>query len=170
MSPADAPAADDAARAKPAAKPRTPRRRAREAAVQALYAWLLNPADASDVKREARLEADFLKLDAELFDRIVDGVIAHADTLRAGFAGFVDRPVDELSPVEHAVLLVASEELRHHPQTPYKVVINEAIDLAKLFGGTDGHKYVNGVLDRVAAEARPAETAARRGGGGGRTG
>lgn len=160
MSPAE-PTAPDAA-PKPAGKPRTPRRRARETAVQALYAWLLNPGTAADVKREARLEIDFLKLDAALFDTLVDGVVTHADTLHATLQPALDRPAADLSPVEHAILLVAAEELVHHPQTPYKVVINEAIDLAKVFGGTDGHKYVNGVLDRIAAGVRPQEVAARR--------
>ncbi|MCU0869171.1 MAG: transcription antitermination factor NusB [Burkholderiales bacterium] len=163
MNPAE-PARTDTptAAGRPATKPRTPRRRARESAVQVLYAWLLNPEPAGDVKRQARLDADFPKLDAGLFDALVDGVVAHADALRAALQPTLDRPAADLSPVEHAILLVAAEELLHHPQTPYRVVINEAVDLAKVFGGTDGHKYVNGVLDRVAAQARPQEVAARR--------
>jgi N utilization substance protein B len=77
--------------------------------------------------------------------------------LRNSITPYLDRPVKELSPVEHALLLLATCELRDHPETPYKVVINEAIELAKSFGGTDGHKYVNGVLDKLAAELRSAE-------------
>jgi N utilization substance protein B len=140
-----------------AAKPKSARRRSRELALQMLYGWLVNPADADSVKREGRLDPEFRKLDAALFDRIVDGVIADAEPLRARLAAHLDRPTAELSPVEHAILLIGAQELSAHPETPYKVIINEAIDLAKSFGGTDGHKYVNGVLDRLAAELRPKE-------------
>jgi N utilization substance protein B len=140
-----------------AAKPKSARRRSRELALQMLYGWLVNPADAQSVKREARLDEEFGKLDAALFDRIVNGVVADAAALRTRLAKHLDRPVAELSPVEHAILLIGAQELSAHPETPYKVIINEAIDLAKVFGGTDGHKYVNGVLDRLAAELRPQE-------------
>ena len=84
-----------------------------------------------------------------------------ADSLREHFAALLDRPVPDLSPVEHAALLVGSFELLHHPEIPYRVVINEAVELAKTFGGTDGFRYVNGVLDKVAARLRPAEVTAR---------
>jgi N utilization substance protein B len=147
----------EAVRPESPAKPKSARRRSRELALQMLYGWLVNPADADSVKREARTDPDFRKLDAELFDRIVDGVIAGAEALRARLASHLDRPPAELSPVEHAILLIGAQELSAHPETPYKVIINEAIDLAKSFGGTDGHKYVNGVLDRLAAELRPGE-------------
>jgi N utilization substance protein B len=139
------------------AKPKSARRRSREFALQMLYGWLVNPGDAERLKSEARLEDDFRKADAALFDRIVTGVVAYAEALRARLATHLDRPVAELSPVEHAILLIGAQELSAHPETPYKVVINEAIDLAKSFGGTDGHKYVNGVLDRLAAELRQLE-------------
>jgi N utilization substance protein B len=84
-------------------------------------------------------------------------VISSADSLRAEFAPFIDRPVAELSPIEHALLLIGSYELKHRPDVPYRVVINEAVELAKSFGGTDGFRYVNGVLDKVAARLRPGE-------------
>lgn len=147
----------EAARTASAAKPKSARRRARELALQMLYGWLVNPVDAESLKREARLDEEFRKLDAGLFDRIVDGVVGDAVSLRARLANHLDRPVAELSPVEHAILLIGAQELSAHAETPYKVIINEAIDLAKSFGGTDGHKYVNGVLDRLAAELRPQE-------------
>lgn len=147
----------DAARTASPAKPKSARRRSRELALQMLYGWLVNPTDAESLQREARLEEDFRKADAALFDRIVAGVVADAQALRARLAVHLDRPVVELSPVEHAILLIGAQELSAHPETPYKVIINEAIDLAKVFGGTDGHKYVNGVLDRLAAELRPQE-------------
>jgi len=147
----------EAARPESAGKPKSARRRSRELALQLLYGWLVNPTDADSVKREARADPDFRKLDAELFDRIVEGVVADAQALRGRLAAHLDRPPAELSPVEHAILLIGARELAAHPETPYKVIINEAIDLAKSFGGTDGHKYVNGVLDRLAAELRPQE-------------
>ncbi|MCW5626731.1 MAG: transcription antitermination factor NusB [Burkholderiales bacterium] len=142
---------------KPRSKPTSPRRRSRELAVQMLYGWLLSGADAEDLKRDARLDENFRRIDADLFDRLVDGVTGDAEALRARLQPYLDRTIRELSPVEHAILLLGALELAAHPETPYRVVINEAIDLAKTFGGTDGHKYVNGVLDRLAAELRPNE-------------
>lgn len=133
------------------------RRRARELALQALYGWLVNPRAAGDMAAEARLAEGFGDADAELFDRLLADVIAHVDALRASLAPLLDRAVTALSPVEHAVLLLGAAELAHHPETPYRVVINEAVELAKTFGGTDGHKYVNGVLDRLAPQLRPHE-------------
>jgi N utilization substance protein B len=141
----------------PTTKPKSARRRSRELALQLLYGWLLNPTDAASLKRAARQDANFARVDARLFDSVVDDVVAHAEELRARVAPHLDRAVGALSPVEHVILLIAGSELAFHPDTPYRVVINEAVELAKTFGGTDGHKYVNGVLDRLAAELRPAE-------------
>lgn len=142
-----------------ARKPRSPsaRRLAREHAVQALYAWLLNPCDPLEIKRDARLNEDFPRVDAKLFDRLVDGVTAQAETLRGRIGPLLDRRVEDLSPVEHTILLIGALELTAHVETPYRVVINEAVELAKTFGGTDGHRYINGVLDRLALEVRPDE-------------
>ena len=138
------------------------RRRAREYALQALYQWLINQSDAGTLLAQLREQKEFARADQALAERLLRGVIADADGLRARLAPFLDRPVKELSPVEHALLLLAASELRDHPETPYKVVINEAVELAKSFGGTDGHKYVNGVLDKLATELRPEEIRARR--------
>jgi N utilization substance protein B len=102
-------------------------------------------------------QKDFAKADQALVETLLRGVTGDADALRNRITPYLDRPIKELSPVEHALLLLATCELRDHLQTPYKVVINEAIELAKSFGGTDGHKYVNGVLDKLAAELRPGE-------------
>jgi N utilization substance protein B len=145
----------------PKPRPANPRRLARERAVQAVYTWLLNPASATEIKRDARIEEGFTKLDARLFDRLIDGVTGDVDGLRALLTPLLDRPVVELSPVEHAILLLGALELSAHIDTPYRVVINEAIDLAKTFGGTDGHRYINGVLDRLAAQVRPDEAVRR---------
>ena len=137
------------------------RRRAREIALQALYQWLVNECSADVLLAQFKEQKDFAKADQALVETLLRGVTGDADALRNSITPYLDRPVKELSPVEHALLLLAACELRDHPETPYKVVINEAIELAKSFGGTDGHKYVNGVLDKLAAELRPAEFRAR---------
>jgi N utilization substance protein B len=138
------------------------RRRAREFALQALYQWLVNECSADVLLAQFKEQKDFAKADQALVETLLRGVTGDADALRNSITPYLDRPVKELSPVEHALLLLAACELRDHPETPYKVVINEAIELAKSFGGTDGHKYVNGVLDKLAAELRPDEVRARR--------
>jgi len=133
------------------------RRRAREFALQALYQWLVNECSADVLLAQFKEQKDFAKADQALVETLLRGVTGDAERLRSCITPYLDRPVKELSPVEHALLLLAACELRDHPETPYKVVINEAIELAKSFGGTDGHKYVNGVLDKLAAELRSAE-------------
>lgn len=145
------------------ARPVTPRNRARRLAVQTLYGWLLNPRDAAALKAEARQDEEFPKADAALLDRLLDGVTAEADSLRARLSPYLDRSVDSLSPVEHVILLMGAHELVTHVETPYRVIISEAIELAKRFGGTDGHKYVNGVLDKLAGDVRADEKARRPG-------
>jgi len=137
------------------------RRRAREFALQALYQWLVNECSADVLLAQFKEQKDFAKADQALVETLLRGVTGDAEGLRNCITPYLDRPVKELSPVEHALLLLAGCELRDHPETPYKVVINEAIELAKSFGGTDGHKYVNGVLDKLAAELRPDEVKAR---------
>ena len=137
------------------------RRRAREFALQAIYQWLVNESSAETLLGQLKEQKDFSKADQPLAEALLRGVIDNADVLRQLVTPFLDRKIKELSPVEHALLLLSVFELRDHAQTPYKVVINEAIELAKSIGGTDGHKYVNGVLDKLAAELRPAEVNAR---------
>ena len=147
--------------AEPRPRPKNARRISRELAVQTLYAWLINPREAMEIKRDARLDERFPKADAALYDRIVDGVLSHSEGLRQSLAPLLDRKVESLSPVEHAILLMGALEMSAHVETPYRVIINEAVELAKTFGGTDGHKYINGVLDRLAAEVRPDEARRR---------
>ena len=141
-------------------KNRSPRHRAREFALQGLYQWLLNDADASAVAGNIRAAHGFDKADAEHFSVLLTGTIRDANALRADIAPLIDRPVAELSPIEHAVLLLGAYELKNHIEIPYRVVINEAVELTKSFGGIDGHKYVNGVLDKLAAKMRETEVAA----------
>jgi N utilization substance protein B len=151
----------------PSPKPRrapakSARRRAREFALQGLYEWLISGSDAGVIDAHVREQDGFAKCDTAHFDALLHGCIREAADLDAVLARHVDRKTSELSPVEHAVLMIGSYELRHCIDVPYKVAINEAVELAKSFGGTDGHKYVNGVLDKAAADLRPAEVEAAR--------
>lgn len=148
--------------ARPTSTQRSARRRSRELALQGLYQWLLSGEDAGVIEAHLREEEDFHKADAAHFDALLHGCIADARELDAVLARHVDRRTEDLSPVEHAALMVGAYELRHCIDIPYRVVINEAVELAKTFGGTDGHKYVNGVLDRVAADLRAVEVEAAR--------
>ena len=153
--------------ARPARRPQqamSGRRRAREHAVQGLYQWLLSGADAGEIDAHIREQEDFEKCDRAHFDALLHGCIAEAATLDAALARHVDRKTAHLSPVEHAVLMIGTYELTHCIDIPYRVVINEAVELAKSFGGTDGHKYVNGVLDKTASDLRPVEVKARQAG------
>ena len=143
-------------------KNRTPRHRAREFALQGIYEWLLNNEDSGAIEAHIREAHGFDKADAEHFDSLLHGAIKSAAELRVGLAPLIDRPIDQLSPVEHAALLIGAFELKNHLEIPYKVVINEAVELTKSFGGIDGHKYVNGVLDKLAAEVRSTELNAAR--------
>jgi N utilization substance protein B len=140
---------------------RSARRRARELAVQGIYQWRMSGADLAQVERQMREEKNLGNYDAKFFSMLLRGVLTQHADLEAAIAPHLDRPLDELSPVEFSILLLAACELLQHPETPYKVIINEAVDLAKTFGGTDGHKFVNGVLDKLAAQVRAVEVAAR---------
>lgn len=141
---------------------RTSRRRAREFALQGLYQWLLTGAGAGEIARNLAELEDFAAADAAFLEAQLAGVIGEAEALEALLAPLADRKWIEVSPVEKAILLIGAWEIAHVPAVPYRVAINEAIELAKRFGGTDGHKYVNGILDRVAVALRPGEVAAGR--------
>ncbi|PHY06166.1 MAG: transcription antitermination factor NusB [Alcaligenaceae bacterium] len=143
---------------------RSARRRARELALQGLYAWLVSGTDslqdAGEIEAHLHEEEEFELADEAWFKTLLHGSMKEAPALREKFAPFVDRPLVELSPIEHGILLIGSFELIHHIEVPYRVAINEAVELAKSFGGTDGFKFVNGVLDKLAAETRAAEARA----------
>lgn len=144
-------------------KSRTPRHRAREFALQGLYQWIMSREDAAVVVEHIRTAHGFEKADTEHFEGLMYGSIQQAAVLRQQITPLIDRTLDELSPIEHAVLLLGAFELIHHPEIPYRVVINEAVELTKSFGGIDGHKYVNGVLDKLAAQVRQPEVKSRAG-------
>lgn len=138
---------------------KTARRRSREFALQALYAWQLGGGDALEHVRS--LEG-YERADRELAEALVRGVLASAGELEGLIAPCLDREFRRLSPVERAILYIGAFELHSHPETPFKVVLNEAIELGKSFGGTGGHKFVNGVLEKLAGALRPQEVARGR--------
>jgi transcription antitermination protein NusB len=159
--------ADDETPAKAtAARKRSPskstRRRSREFALQGLYEWLISAAPAANIAAHMREQDGFDKCDVAHFDALLLGCIEQAADIDAVLTRHVDRKTTLLSPVEHGVLMIGVYELTHCIDIPYKVAINEAVELAKSFGGTDGHKYVNGVLDKAAATLRAAEVDAAR--------
>jgi len=144
------------------AKPKSARRRSREIALQGLYEWLVSGSEASVIEAHMREQDGFDKCDSAHFDALLRGCIDEAIAIDAVLAQHVDRKTTELSPIEHGVLMIGVYEFMHCLDIPYKVAINEAVELAKSFGGTDGHKYVNGVLDKAAAQLRPVEVEAMR--------
>jgi len=148
--------------ARRAARAPSARRRAREFALQGLYEWLIGGADAAVIDAHVRELPGFEKADHAHFDALLHGCIAEAATLDAAIARHADRPTKQLSPVEHAAMLIGAYELVHCIDVPYRVAINEAVELTKGYGGTDGHKYVNGVLDKAAADLRPVEVGEAR--------
>jgi N utilization substance protein B len=142
--------------------PKSSRRRSREVALQGLYEWLISGSDAGVIDAHVREQEGFDKCDSAHFDALLHGCINEAADIDAVLSRHVDRKTTELSPVEHGVLMIGTYELKHCIDIPYKVAINEAVELAKSFGGTDGHKYVNGVLDKAAVDLRPVEVKAYR--------
>lgn len=142
------------------ASSKSTRSRSREFALQALYQHLVGHNEASDIDAFTRDLAGFHKCDAAHYDALLHGCIEMAEDLDALIAPKLDRRIADISPIEHSVMWIGAYELMHCPDVPWRVVLNETIELAKEFGGTDGHKYVNGVLHALAPELRAAEVAA----------
>jgi N utilization substance protein B len=138
------------------------RSRARSLAVQALYQWQMAGQDIADIIDHFLVEQDSKTFDTGYFAELVRGVPAKVATLDGALAAFIDRKIEQVDPVERAILRLGAFELSEHPEIPYRVVINEAVELAKTFGAEKGHRYVNGVLDKAARELRPLEAATRR--------
>ncbi len=134
----------------------TGRHGSRRLLVQALYQRQLAGHTAAEIVAQFASQKDFEKVDVEYFRRLLGEILADTAGLDALIAGDADRPVAQLDPVEHAILWLGLTELRAHPEIPVKVVINEAVQLAKEFGATDGHRYINALLDKVAPKLRPA--------------
>jgi N utilization substance protein B len=131
--------------------------------VQALYQWQLAGQEPNDILKEFVAEREVINADMALFETLTRGIPRHIEELEADLRSVIDRPVQELDPVERAILLIGAYELRHCVETPWRVVINEAIELEKMFGAEQGHRYVNTALDRLARALRPVETAAGSG-------
>ena len=140
---------------------KSPRHRARELALQGVYQWRVTAGEEAQIEKQILAEKNLGRYDKELFSKLLRGTLSQHAGLEALLAPCLDRPLAELSPVEFSVLLLGAFELSQHLEVPYKVVINEAVELAKTFGGTDGHKYVNGVLDKLVPQARAPEFAKR---------
>lgn len=133
------------------------RRKSRELVLKAVYRGMLNESDLSSVYRDMTEDPDYNKADETYFKHLLESVTSHAGELDEKMASFIDRKITELSPVEHAILRISGCELMFDLSIPYRVVINEGVELAKIYGGIDGHKYINGVLDKIAADVRANE-------------
>lgn len=138
---------------------KTARRQAREIALQALYAWQLS---GSDPMEQARSFEGFDKIDASFVEGILRGVLQGTRDLEKLITPHLDRDLARLSPIERAILYIGAFELASHPETPFKVVLNEAVELGKSFGAAEGYRFVNGVLEKIAAALRPEEFASSK--------
>ncbi len=138
------------------------RRHSREFALQGIYQWRITGGSIDFIEAQLRETDTFMTADQPYFSDLLHGVLNNTAILQERVQPCLDRPLDELSPVEFAILLISTYELAHHPEIPYRAIINEAIELARSYGSTDGYKYVNGVLDKLAAQLRAIEIAARQ--------
>lgn len=139
------------------AQTRGNRRIARELVLRSLYQWLLTGDDFARLLVQAEEAEEYPQANTTFLKDLLDGILKEAAALDAALSPHLDRKVAELSPIEHGVLLIGAYELSHSLDVPYRVAINEAVELAKRYGGTDGHKFVNGVLDKLAKETRQVE-------------
>lgn len=142
-------------------KPKSRRRLARELVLKGIYQWRLAGGTASFIEAQLRETKEFSRTDEKYFLKLFNGVFSDVNTLEETIQPFLDRSFEELSPVEFAILLLSTYELTHFLEIPYRAVINEAVELARTYGGSDGYKYVNGVLDKLAAKLRTVEIAAQ---------
>jgi N utilization substance protein B len=138
-------------------KPVRNRRKSRELALKGLYQHFMNASELRETLQDLAEDADYAKADIEYFRQLLEGVAEERSAIEAKVTPFLDRKLGELSPIEHAILCIAAYELMFDLSIPYRVAINEGVELAKRYGGTDGYKYVNGVLDKLAAAVRPDE-------------
>ena len=133
------------------------RRKSRELVMKSIYRGILNQFDINQIKKDIKDDPDYLKADEVFYHQIFDGIMNNMDQLNNEISSFIDRPIEKLSPIEHSILCISVYELMYDALIPYKVAINEGVELAKTFGGIDGYKYINGVLDKVAEKRRPLE-------------
>lgn len=137
--------------------PQHAKRRARRSAMQALYQWQVSPLNLKEIEQQFLVDQDMSKVDLDYFHELLHQIPARLDTIDLLLQDLVDRPINEIDPVERAILRIGAFELEHKPEIPYRVILNESVQLAKQFGALDGHKYVNGVLDKLAQQCRHVE-------------
>jgi N utilization substance protein B len=145
----------------PDARARSARRLSRLITVQSLYQWLIAHEELGAIEAFARESDDFAQADEAYFKDCFYGAVRQVEALQADIFPVLDRPLAQVSPVEQAILLLGAYELKAHPEVPFRVVINEGVELAKSLGGNEGHRYINGVLDRLAGQLRPHEANSR---------
>lgn len=133
------------------------KRRARKLALQALYQWLMAGGAPYEIEAQFRATNDMSKIDGEYLNRLLHGVLKSRDAIEKALMPFLDRPLASLNPIELSVLRLSAYELLYCPELPYRVVLDEAVSLAKSFGSQDGHRYVNGVLNNLARKVRQNE-------------
>ena len=133
------------------------RRKSRELVMKSIYRGIINQLDINQIKKDIKDDPDYSKADEVFYNHLFDGVIQNIDELNIEISSYIDRPIEKLSPIEHSILCISVYELIYDSAIPYKVAINEGVELAKTFGGIEGYKYINGVLDKVAEKRRPLE-------------
>jgi len=133
------------------------RRKSRELVMKSIYRGIINQFDINQIKKDIKDDPDYSKADEVFYNHLFDGVIQNIDELNIEISSYIDRPIEKLSPIEHSILCISVYELIYDSAIPYKVAINEGVELAKTFGGIEGYKYINGVLDKVAEKRRPLE-------------
>ena len=133
------------------------RRKSRELAMKSIYRGLVNTFDLKQIQKDIRDDPDFIRADEKFYVEILKGVFKNIEKLKLEIISYIDRSYEELSPIELSIIYSSLYELKYSPSIPYKVVINEAIEIAKSFGGTDGFKYINGILNQAAEKNRKEE-------------
>ena len=133
------------------------RRKSRELIMKSIYRGLVNQFDIKQIKKDIHDDPDFIRADEDLYNEIIKGVFKNFEKLKSELSTYLDRPYEELSPIELSIIYSSLYELKYSSSVPYKVIINEAIEVAKSFGGVDGYKYINGVLNQAAEKNRKAE-------------
>jgi N utilization substance protein B len=130
------------------------RRKSRELVMKSVYRGLVNQIDITQIKKDIQDDPDFIRADQDLYEEILSGVFKNIDSLKQEIESYIDRRYDELSPIELSIIYFSLYELKYSMSVPYKVVINEAVEIAKTYGGADGYKYINGILNQAAKANR----------------
>ena len=133
------------------------RRKSRELVMKSVYRGLVNQIDITQIKKDIQEDPDFIRADQDLYEEMLTGVFKNLDSLKQEIELYIDRGYEELSPIELSIIYFSLYELKYSASVPYKVVINEAVEIAKTFGGADGYKYINGILNKAAKVNRANE-------------